>query len=221
MVLRQSFVSNLWNCAWSAATYDAWWQCQSEEPAYRHYLRCVQLIGSNEPHKRWLLKNPGHIDNLGLLFAIYPDAKVIQTHRDPAKAVPSLVSLLMQLNSMMEEDRTQQRAETMMTREVAKWSSAVRKTEQMRRHYPGQVLDVIHGDFHRDPMGVLERIYHFIGMDITTELRAGFARRIEEKPELAHGEHRYNIADYGMSEAEVREPFHDYIQRYDLVKVRK
>ena len=90
MVLRQSFVSNLWNCAWSAATYDAWWQCQSEAAAYGHYYRCVQLIGSNDPDKRWLLKNPGHIDNLDLLFGIYPDAKVIQTHRDPAKALPSL-----------------------------------------------------------------------------------------------------------------------------------
>ena len=221
MVLRQSFVSNLWNCAWSAATYDAWWQCQSEEAAYRHYYRCVQLIGSNEPEKRWLLKNPGHIDNLDLLFAIYPDAKVIQTHRDPAKAVPSLVSLLMQLNSLTEEDRREQRAQNMLTREVAKWSSAVRKAEQVRKQHPDNVLDIIHSDFHRDPMAVLERIYAFIGMNITSEVRAGFIRRIEEKPELAHGVHRYNIADYGMTEEEVREPFRDYIRRYSLVEGRR
>jgi Sulfotransferase family len=221
MVLRQSFVSNLWNCAWSAATYDAWWQCQSEAAAYRHYYRCVQLIGSNDLDKRWLLKNPGHIDNLELLFAIYPDAKVIQTHRDPAKAVPSLVSLLMQLNSLTEPERREQRAHTMLAREVAKWSSAVRKAQQVRAQHPGKVLDVIHGDFHRDPMAVLERIYRFIEMDITAPVRAGFVRRIEEKPELSHGMHRYDIADYGMSEQEVREPFRDYIQRYDLVEVRR
>jgi hypothetical protein len=221
MVLRQSFVSNLWNCAWSAATYDAWWQCQSEEAAYRHYYRCVQLIGSNDPDKRWLLKNPGHIDNLDLLFAIYPDAKVIQTHRDPAKAVPSLVALLMQLNSLTEEGRTEQRAQTMLTREVAKWSSALRKAEPVRKHHPDKVLDIIHSDFHRDPMAVLERIYAFVDMDITPQVRAGFVRRIEEKPELSRGVHRYNIADYGMTEEEVREPFRDYIRRYDLVKVRE
>jgi hypothetical protein len=221
MLLRQSFVSNLWNCGWSAATYDAWWQCQSEEAAYHHYYRCVQLIGSNEPATRWLLKNPGHIDNLDLLFAIFPDAKVIQTHRDPAKAVPSLVSLLMQLNSLTEEGRSQQRAETMLAREAAKWSSAVRKAERVRQQYPGKVLDVVHGDFHRDPMGILERIYAFTGMEISAEVRAGFARRIEEKPELAHGVHRYNIADYGMTEEEVREPFGEYMQRYDLVEARK
>jgi hypothetical protein len=217
MVLRQSFVSNLWNCGWSAATYDAWWQCQSEEAAYRHYYRCVQLIGSNEPKTRWLLKNPGHLDNLELLFAIFPNARVIQTHRDPAKAVPSLVSLLMQFNTVTEDRRQQQRAETMLTREVAKWSHAVRKADRVRQQHPGQVLDVVHGDFHRDPMGVLERIYGFVGMQITDAVRTGFAKRIREKPELAHGVHRYNVADYAMTEEQVREPFSDYIQRYDLV----
>ena len=69
------FVSNMWTCGWSAATYDAWWQSQSEAAAYDHYKRCVQLIGSNEPDKRWLLKNPGHIENLDLLFAVFPDAQ--------------------------------------------------------------------------------------------------------------------------------------------------
>ncbi len=221
MVLRHSFVSNLWNCGWSAATYDAWWQCQSEAAAYRHYYRCVQLIGSNEPTTHWLLKNPGHIENLDLLFAIFPNARVIQTHRDPAKAVPSLVSLLMQLNGLMEDDRPQQRAETMLVREVAKWANAVRKAEHVRQQHPGRVLDVVHGDFHRDPMGQLEGIYDFIGMDINDELRTGFARRIREKPELAHGVHRYDIADYGMSVDQVREPFGDYLQRYDLVEARR
>jgi hypothetical protein len=220
MLLRQSFVSNLWNCGWSAATYDAWWQCQSEAAAYDHFHRCVQLIGSNEPQTRWLLKNPGHIENLDLLFAVFPDAKVIQTHRDPAKAVPSLVSLLMQLNSLTEEDRRQQRAETMLVREAAKWANAVRKAERVRQAHPGKVLDVVHAEFHREPMVVLERIYQFINMEITDQVRAGFAQRIEEKPELAHGVHRYRISDYGMTEEQVREPFGNYIQQFNLLEGR-
>jgi Sulfotransferase family len=221
MVLRQSFVSNLWCCGWSAPTYDAWWQCQNEEAVYRYYYRCVQLIGSNEPEKRWLLKNPGHIENLDLLFAIFPDAKVVQTHRDPAKAVPSLVSLLMLLHPLMEEGRAEQRARIMLTREVAKWSNAVRKAEHVRQAHPGKVLDVIHGDFHRNPMAVLEKIYGFIGMDIPEATRAGLAQRIQEKPELSHGVHRYSIADYDMTEEEARVPFGDYIERYNLLEARK
>jgi hypothetical protein len=221
MVLRQSFVSNLWSCGWSAPTYDAWWQAQSEEAAYRYYHRCVQLIGSSEPEKRWLLKNPGHIDNLDLLFAVFPDARVIQTHRDPAKAVPSLVSLLMRMHPIMEEGRVDQRGEIMLRREVAKWAAAVRRCETVRLLHPNNVLDVVHGEFHADPMGVLERIYAFVGMEIPDHTRAAMAQRIEDKPELSHGVHRYDIADFGMTEEEAREPFADYIRRYDLLENRK
>jgi hypothetical protein len=221
MVLRQSFVSNLWSCSHSAATYDAWWQDQSEAPAYSHYYKCVQLIGSNEPEKRWLLKNPGHIETLDLLFAVFPDARVIQTHRDPAKAVPSLVSLLMQMHREMEEGRQEQRAHIMLRREVAKWASAVEKCDAVRERHPGQVLDVVHAEFHADPMGVLDKIYGFIGWDIPDATRARFAERIEEKPEMQFGAHRYDIADYGMSEDEAREPFGDYIRRFDLVEKRR
>jgi hypothetical protein len=218
MVLRQSFVSNLWSCGWSAPTYDAWWQSQSENAAYRHYYRCVQLIGSTSPDNRWLLKNPGHIQNLDILFAIFPEAKVIQTHRDPAKAVPSLVSLLMQSHPVMEVDRSEQRSKIMLAREVAKWSNAAAKADKVRQTHPGKLLDVMHADFHSDAMGVLEQIYEFIGMDISDDVRGLFAQRITEKPELSHGVHRYNIADYGVSEEEARAPFREYIQRYDLLE---
>lgn len=221
MIMRQTFISNLWTCGWSAATYDAWWQCQSEEPAYRHLDRCVRLIGMNDPDKRWLLKNPGHIEHLDMLFAVFPDARVIQTHRDPAKAVPSLVSLLMNLNNLMEGDRSQQRSEILLRREVAKWSNAVRKCDKVREQHPGKVLDVVHADFHARPMDVVERIYAFIGMDIPEQTRMALARRIEEKPELQHGAHRYDIADFGMTMEEAREPFGDYVERFDLVEKRK
>lgn len=218
MVLRQSFVSNLWGCSWSAATYDAWRQSSSEAAAYAHYKRCVQLIGANDPDQRWLLKNPGHIDQLDLLLAVFPDAKVIQTHRDPAKAVPSLVSLLMQMHPMMEHDRAAERGRIMLRREVAKWSQAVHRCDAVRAAHPGQVLDVVHAEFHREPMRVVERIYDFIGMDIPGTTREGFAARIAEKPELQHGVHRYRLEDYGMTAEEVREPFGDYLARYDLVE---
>lgn len=216
LILRQGFVSNLWTVGWSAATYDAWWQCQSEADAYQHYYRCLQLIGSNDLGKRWLLKNPGHVDNLDLVFSTFPGAKVIHTHRDPAKAIPSLCSLLMPLHSIVEEGRYQQRAHNMLAREVAKWSNAVRKAENIKRTHPGQSLDIIQSDFHRDPMAVIERIYQFIGAELSDEVRTAMQQRIADDPERQHGAHKYNVADFGMSEDEIRERFSDYIARFDL-----
>jgi hypothetical protein len=217
-VLRQSFVSNLWNCGWSAATYDAWWQCQSELPAYQAFSRTLQLIGSNEPEKRWLLKNPGHVANLDLLFAVFPDALVIQTHRDPAKAVPSLCVLLMHRHLLMEEGRYQQRAHIMLARETAKWSAAVRDAQVVRQAHPGRILDLIHGEFHRDPMQVIQRIYAFAGLDLSPEVTSAMKLRIAAKPEMSHGVHRYDVADFGMTQDEIRERFGDYVERFDLLE---
>lgn len=216
LIMRQGFVSNLWTCGWSSATYDAWWQSQSEAHCYRHLYRSMQLIGSNEPHKRWLLKNPGHVENLDLLFAIFPAARVIQTHRDPAKAVPSLCALLMQLHPVVEQGRYAQRAHNMLAREVGKWANAARKAERVKAEHPGQVLDICHSDFHGNPMAVIESIYQFIAMELTPQAMAGMAQRIADKPEMAHGAHHYDVADFGMTESEIRERFGDYVAQFDL-----
>ncbi len=222
MILMQSFTSNIWNCmGWSSATYDAWWQSQSEAAAYGHLRSCVQLIGMNDPGQRWLLKNPGHIEHLDQIFAVFPDAKVIQTHRDPAKAVPSLVALLARLHPVYEDGRYDQRQRTMMRREAHKWANAAAKAEAVKAAHPGQSLDVVHAEFHADPMGVLEQVYAFIGLEIGDDLRTAFTQRIIDKPELQHGVHRYDITDYGMTEDEVHEVFGDYLQRYDLLVRRK
>ncbi len=220
LVLRQGFVSNLWTCGWSAASYDLWRQEQSEAHCYAHFERVLRLVGSNEPDKRWLLKNPGHIENLDALFATFPDAKVIHTHRDPAKAIPSLCALLIGNHALFEEGRADERAWQMGTRETEKWARALRRAEPVRQAHSGHVLDVVHTDFHRDPMETVERIYAFAGLDLSADTRASMALRIAEKPELAHGAHTYSLAAFGLTAEGLRARFGDYARRFDLVEAR-
>jgi len=215
-ILMQSFVSTIWTVAWSAASYDAWWQTQSERPAYRHHRRALQVIGSNDGDKRWLLKEPSHINTLDILFETYPDALVIQTHRDPGKAIPSLCSLLIQQHPLMEVDRLDQRARMMGLRETARSAHAIRKAEPVRRAHAAQILDVRHADFHRDPLGVIRRIYPFIGLELTPDVEEAMLERIAAAPERSHGEHSYTAEQFGVSEDEIREQFGAYVDRFDL-----
>ena len=58
---------------------------------------CCRRLRTRRPTRRrarWLLKSPYHVATLPALFAEYPDARVIHTHRDPRKFMGSLVSLL-------------------------------------------------------------------------------------------------------------------------------
>lgn len=215
-VLRQGFISNVWCCAWSGASYDAWWQTQSEASCYQHYKRVLQLIGSREPNKRWLLKNPGHIDNLELLFAIFPDAQVIHTHRDPAKAIPSLCSLLFKNHAIIETGRETLRAHILGLREMEKWAKAVETAEPVRQQYQQQIHDVLHSDFHTDPLGTVRQIYRFLDLPLTTDVMTAMQQRISDKPELKHGTHHYSAEDFGLSASAIRERFSDYLQQHHL-----
>jgi hypothetical protein len=215
-VLMQSFVSTIWTVAWSAASYDAWWQTQSERPAYRYHRDVLRLIGSNDRDRCWLLKEPSHINTLDLLFETYPDARVIQTHRDPGKAIPSLCSLLIQQHPLMEVDRLDQRARMMGLRETARSARAVEKAQVVKDARSDQVLDVRHADFHRDPMAVIGRIYPFLGLELSPQVEQAMRERIAEAPERSHGEHSYDARDFGTTEAEIRERFGSYIDRFDL-----
>jgi hypothetical protein len=104
--------------------------------------------------------------------------------------------------------------------ETEKWARAIRRAEPVRQVHAEQVLDVIHTDFHRDPMGTVERIYTFAGLDLSDEARAAMALRIAEKPEMAHGPHKYTLEEFGLSAGFVREAFGDYVERFDLLEKR-
>ena len=213
---RSDFVSNYWPSAFAVPTYDAWWQAQDARPTYRHIYRHLQLIGLNDPDKQWLLKNPSHVLYMDLVFETFPDALVIQTHRDPAKAVPSLCALLMQLNAIVESGRMKERAHNLCVREVAKYAKGVREAQPVREARASQIMDVIHADFHADPIATVKRIYEFVGLELTPRVQDAMSARIAAAPELSHGVHRYDVADFGMTEDEIRERFDDYIDRFDL-----
>jgi hypothetical protein len=108
----------------------------------------------------------------------------------------------------------------MGTRETEKWARAIRRAEPVRRAHAGQVLDVVHTDLHADPMGTVERIYAFAGLELSDDVRAAMAVRIADKPELAHGPHKYTLVDFGLTADAVRERFGDYVSRFDLVEKR-
>lgn len=219
-ILSQGFVSLVWTVAWSAASYDAWWQTQSERAAYAWLRRTLQLIGSTAPRQRWLLKHPPHIARLDLLFETFPDALVIQTHRDPGKALPSLCSLVMKNHQLMEEGREAERARLLGQRLTGWAAKALREAEPVRQRYRTQVLDVVHADLHRDPLGVVRRIYPFIGLELASETEAAMRERIAAAPEAAHGDHRYAAADFGLSAGEIRAQFGDYVERFGLGQTR-
>jgi hypothetical protein len=174
----------------------------------------LRLIGANEPDTRWLLKNPGHIAQMECLLEVFPDALIVQTHRDPVQAVPSLCSTLHMARRMFEGDDA--RPEAIGPRECAYWGDAINRTERLRAMRRDRFFDVDHRVFHGDPLGTVRKIYAHFGLTLREPVIAGMQRWIAESPTSKHGEHRYKASSYGVSEQQIRKEFADYSAKYGL-----
>lgn len=213
-VLRQSFVSNRFGSSACIPSYDAWLFEQDEHDSYRRYADVLRLIGADEPDTRWLLKNPGHVARMECLLAVFPDALIVQTHRDPVKAIPSLCSTLHMARRMYEGDAT--RPELIGPREIRYWSQAVTRAGRVRAMKPNQFFDVDHRRFHEDPLGVVRAIYDRFGLTLGVTALERMRKWIAASPTRRHGEHHYVLEDYGVTATQIRSAFADYIDRYRL-----
>ena len=190
-ILRQSFVSNRFGAGIHVPSYDEWFFAQSEMPSYQRYADVLRLIGTAEPGKRWLLKNPGHVAQLEALFTVFPDARVIHTHRDPVAAIPSLCSTLYMSRAIYEGENTERRV--IGRRECRYWSAALESAAQARMRREPQFIDVEHRAFHRDPIGTVRSIYDKFELSLSSAAEARMRDWVRADPTTKHGEHRYDI----------------------------
>jgi hypothetical protein len=214
-VLQQGFVSNMFASRFPTPTYTEWLMRSSERDSYHRYADVLRLIGLEDQDKRWLLKNPGHTWHPDLLFEVFPDAQVIQTHRDPAAAIPSLCSVLHMLHTVT-VGRENARPDRLGVVEVAKWRTAMERTQAVRNLRPDRFFDVDFREFHADPMRVVRNIYTHFRLALTDEVEARMLHWLRTQPPEQKTGHHYVPETFGLTAAGIRAEFADYVKTYAL-----
>lgn len=211
--MAQTFVSNMFGSQINIPEYDAWFLKQDMTPSFRRYADFLRLIGLTSPNKVWLLKNPSHVFCLDELFAVFPNAKVIQTHRDPQVAIGSVVSLLTAVGEMLGQKRA---AADMARREIDLWAEGMRRSKAARNGRESSFYDVDYREFVSDPLAVTADIYNKFGIELTQEATTAMRSWIDAHPQNLHGKHSYNPEDLGVTRALVNENFGSYLKEYNL-----
>ena len=75
-------------------SYGAWLGQADLRVAYRYHRRLLKLLQWRCKRERWVLKAPSHLWSLASLLAVYPDARIVVTHRDPLAVLASMTSLM-------------------------------------------------------------------------------------------------------------------------------
>jgi hypothetical protein len=212
-LLRQSAMSVSYESLGHVPTYSAWLGAQDWTPAYARHRRNLALIGANDPEKRWVLKNPSHLFALDALLAVYPDALIVQTHREMRTTLASSCSL----SSLATVGySTRFVGETLGRDQLDLLSRGAERFMTAReRHDPAHFYDVQYRDLVGDPVGTVEAIYRHFGLSWSEDVRGAVAAE-DEASRSGHRApaHRYSLADFGLAGAEVDERFADYTARY-------
>jgi len=212
-LLAQSFVSHYPSSGLGLPAYDRWWWGRDESASYRRYADNLRLIGTGWP-PRWLLKNPGHLTHLDRLLEVFPDACIVQTHRDPALAIPSVCGVIHPARCFFHARTVA--ATTVGPRELELWAYSEERATRVRAARPERFLDVRHTDFRRDPLGTVRGIYARFGLVLEPAIEARMQAWAARQSDVRQEQHRYTPEQFGLTRGQVRERFADYIARYDL-----
>jgi Sulfotransferase family len=216
VMLGMSFMSPSWmDALGQVASYDAWIFQQDMKPALRYEERVLKLLQWKNPRTRWVLKDPLHLDRLELLLGVWPDACFVWTHRDPVRALASLVSLI----GTLQWGRTDHpfrgpSLEYMSNPELtaARFNAAA---DQLDTGVvpPKQMFNVLFTDLVADPVGTVAQMYAHFGIELTDEGRIALERYMQENPRDNRPPHRFS-AGSDQAVARAREAFARYQRRF-------
>ncbi len=185
-------------------------------PTFRYVKRVLKLLQWRCPPGRWRLKNPSHILFIDAFNVVFPDARFWMTHRDVANVLPSCADLhyeLMQpFSDVVDRVRVGQS-------NAAIWELGMQRLLAFRDAGNGhRFVDVHFREFQRAPIPSIERLYAFLGEELTADTQARMLAWREQSPRDAHGGHSYEAAEFGLDTAHIRDQFHFYHERFGVLE---
>jgi hypothetical protein len=187
---------------------------------YRIHKRQLQLLQWRSERKPWALKYPNHVIAMNEILQVYPDARFVMTHRDPAQVVASISKMTFNLRGMRS------------ARPVDMHEVGGDMLHFIQRHVDRiMAFDagpngrrVIHVDYYAlvaDPVGEMRKIHRGLGIDTPDDVARSVGDWRAANPKNARGRNDYALAQYGLDEAAVVDRFGDYIRRFSIPRERE
>jgi hypothetical protein len=210
------FMSIRFQMSFDVSSYDEWLLQQDMTATYDHHRRFLQHMQSRHMKERWILKSPGHLGPIDTLFATYPDAMVVQAHRDPVRVIPSVANLEYTMRLIASDDVDPLRVGRQM---IHVWSTLLEQGMKARARHPErerQILDLSMREVVSDPILCVEKIYRYFELELSLVARERMQRYLELHPKNEFGIHRYGLEAFGLDAEVVSAAFKGYRERFGI-----
>jgi hypothetical protein len=213
LLLDLSFWSPTAEAIQRTPSLSRWMEASDPTPPYRLLRKIIQFL-SWQRGGRWLGKTPHHLEYLDALFAVFPDARVIQTHRDPLRVVPSFCSMISHGRAIFSDRVDPKEVADHLARKAVR--TVTRSMDFRAKHGEGAFLDVSYTGLVSDPLKEIRRIYDFLDLSLSPETERQMQSFLDRNPQGKHGAHRYCLEDFGLDRARLAHDFEPYRTRFDV-----
>ncbi|MCV7300282.1 sulfotransferase [Mycobacterium barrassiae] len=210
------FCSMIFSVQYRLPTYYKWLLYKADHhPAYSYHRKFLQHLQSGVPGGAcsWLLKSPAHLWQLDALVAEYPDAVIVQTHRDPLNVISSISALTHHLRRLASNDSSITDCAGQSCEEIVVGLERGMRLRDSEALAGQQIIDVQFADFIRDPFATIRALYAELGRELTPVAETNMREFLAAHPGDGGGS-RYTWADTGLDAGEVRERVREYQQRF-------
>ena len=211
LLLANSFASPLfWDLA-PLNDYLEWYQGASQRPVYGEYRRQLQVLQARHPDQRLLLKAPAHLGNLSILREVVPEARLIQTHRDPTECFFSHCSLRETLGRFVMSAPSREFIAGHVQRV---FDFDLNANIEFHEDHPDEVVNVACGDLRTSSLEVLSGLGGALDLEWSRETADRAAAYLEQNPGGRFGKHRVSDDDWGVSRETVDQLFSIYRETF-------
>jgi hypothetical protein len=213
-LLAQDFKSLMYAVLSTTPTYHDWLLACDMTSAFAHRKRVYQILQSTNPG-RWVLKLPSDALFIRTLFATFPDAKVIWTHRDPYAALASSFSMRSNSQALFNKQ-----ADVAYMRERFPLQLALHLTRplELSRERPADIHHVYYADLVSQPLAQMKKLYSWLGDAWTEAAERKMQAWLDENPQGRFGKHDYNLSQWGFSKEELAPYFSDYLRVHPVAE---
>ena len=182
-------------------------------PASMDYHRALlQTLQCGGRPRNWVLKTPLYLVFIDLLFATYPDAWVVHTHRDPLKTEPSGLSTLATVRWERSDEVDLPEAGSVGMGDMMMLLAQRRTAGEL----PDRIVDSHFSELVSDPVSAVEKLYGKMDRPLLAEHADAIRRYVDEKPKGKFGRHKYSAEEWGFDPVELREKMRPYTDHYGV-----
>jgi len=221
-LLEHTFADLIFELRAQVPGYSEWLVAhEADEDLYRYYRRQLQMLGTHCRGRHWVFKAPRHLPGLTGLLAVFPNARIVQTHRDLTAVLPSLCSLSAILWAAVSDhvDKHAIGAHWYQRLQgILEQNHEIRAKAASPRYSHGKarILNIRYADLMIDPIGAVRRIYDYHEYQYSPEFETAMKGWLMSNRQHKYGPHRYTLEEYGLDPAKLKRDFDDYHQTFGV-----